>query len=160
MYLTQTLHRMVQQDPQRTATIFNERRRSVAECADRVARLAGGLRSLSVAAGDRVGIVSLNSDRYHEYLIATPWAGAVVLPINTRWSTAEMIYALHESETKVILVDDTFAAIVPALRAELPGLSTVIFCGEGDTPDGMIDFERLIGDSEPVEDPVDRGGRQ
>ena len=39
MYLTQTLHRMVQQDPQRTATIFNERRRSVAECADRVARL-------------------------------------------------------------------------------------------------------------------------
>jgi hypothetical protein len=48
MHLTQTLHQAVQQGPDRPMTVF----------------------------GDRVGILALNSDRYHEYLLATPWANA------------------------------------------------------------------------------------
>ena len=36
--------------------------------------------------GDRVGMLSLNSDRYIEYFFAVPWAGGVLNPCNTRWS--------------------------------------------------------------------------
>ena len=48
MELTQALHRALQLYPDETATITTERTRTWFECADRVARLAGGLRQLGL----------------------------------------------------------------------------------------------------------------
>ncbi|MFC4947914.1 acyl-CoA synthetase [Pseudonocardia sp. GCM10023141] len=152
MYLTQALHRAVQQTPDQPATIFGERRRTWAECADRVARLAGAFQALGVAPGDRIAILALNSDNYHEYLLATPWADAVLNPVNVRWSPAEIAYSLVDSDTRVLLVDDAFAAMVPALREQCPDLATVIHCGEAPTPDGTLGYEALIAEHEPVPD--------
>lgn len=138
MEMTMALHRLAQIAPDQPLTIFGDRLRTVAESADRIARFAGALRSLGVAEGDRVGIVALNSDRYHEYMLAVPWAGAVVNPVNIRWSPTEIVYSLKESDTKVLLIDDAFARLVPALRAEWDGLTHLIFCGDGDQPEDTV----------------------
>ncbi|MDT7741980.1 MAG: hypothetical protein QOE59_1058 [Actinomycetota bacterium] len=55
MYLTQGLHRATRETPDRPATIFGDRVRTWAQCADRVARLAGALAHLGLraAAGSR-----------------------------------------------------------------------------------------------------------
>lgn len=152
MYLTQVLHRSLQQDPDRAMTIYGERVRTVAESVDRISRLAGALAALGVHGGDRVGILALNSDRYHEYLFAVPWLGAAVNPVNTRWSPAEIAYSLRESDTRTLLVDDAFAALVPALREQFPELDTVIFCGDDTCPAGLLDYETLIENTAPIED--------
>jgi acyl-CoA synthetase (AMP-forming)/AMP-acid ligase II len=157
MYLTQTLHQAVQQDRHRPLTIFGDRVRSAGESADRIARLAGGLHSIGVGRGDRVGILALNSDRYHELLLAVPWADAVVVPINIRWSPAEIAYSLAGSGTAVVFVDDTFASLIPAVRERFAGLSTIVFCGAGEPPEGAIEYEQLIADARPAED-ARRGG--
>ncbi|MCA1846249.1 MAG: AMP-binding protein, partial [Actinobacteria bacterium] len=157
MYLTQGLHRSLQQSPDATMTICGERVKTFREVADRVARLAGALQGLGVGRGDRVAILSLNSDRYHEALLAVPWADAVVNPVNIRWSAPEIVYALDDSESAVLVVDDAFAPMVPALREGSRSLRTVIHCGDGPTPDGMLAFEELVAGAEPVED-VRRGG--
>jgi acyl-CoA synthetase (AMP-forming)/AMP-acid ligase II len=152
MYLTQTLHRSVQQAPDRTLTICGERTRTAVESEQRIARLAAGLRSLGVADDDRVGMLSLNSDRYHEYLLAVPWANAALNPLNVRWSAAEVAYALDDSDTRILIVDDAFATTVPALQQMSTSLKTVVFAGDGPTPDGMIGYETLIAEHEPVAD--------
>ncbi len=152
MYVTQTLHRSLQHDPGRIATVCGERVRTVAESADRIARLAGALAGLGVIAGDRVGILALNSDRYHEYLLAVPWLGAVVNPVNIRWSPTEIAYSLRESDTRILLVDNAFAAVVPALREQFENLDTVIFCADGACPGGLLDYETLIERADPIED--------
>jgi acyl-CoA synthetase (AMP-forming)/AMP-acid ligase II len=157
MQLTAALHRCVQQDPDRALTIFGDRTRSAAESADRVARLAGVLRSVGVAEGDRVGILALNSDRFHEYLYAVPWAGAAVNPCNIRWSPTEIAFSLRDSDTRVLLVDDVFAPMLPAIRAQWDGLVTVIFCGDGPAPDGTLDYERSVAETVPIEDARRRG---
>lgn len=157
MYLTQGLHRAVQQHPDALMTICGERQRTFGDVADRVARLAGALRGLGVVGGDRVAILALNSDRYHEYLLAVPWADAVLNPINIRWSPAEIVYSLVDSDTSVLLVDDAFAPMVPALRAGHPGLTTVIHCGDGPTPEGALSYEELVADTAPIPD-ARRGG--
>jgi acyl-CoA synthetase (AMP-forming)/AMP-acid ligase II len=54
MYLTQGLHRAVQQQPDQRMTIFGARERTFGEVAGRVARLAGALRELGTGDGDRV----------------------------------------------------------------------------------------------------------
>lgn len=157
MYLTQSLHRLLQQRPRMPLTVCGERQRSVAESVDRIARLAGALASLGVRPDDRVALLSLNSDRCHEYLFAVPWAQAAVNPVNIRWSPVEIAYSLQDSQSKVLLVDDAFASAVPAIRAAGAELSTVIFCGDGPCPDGMLDYEQLIAGADPIPDPR-RGG--
>lgn len=157
MQITMALHRAAQQYPDRVATIAGGQVRTYAESADRVARLAAGLGALGVNVGDRVGILSLNSDRYHEFLLAVPWAGAVVNPVNTRWSTSEMAYSLVDCETSVLFVDDAFLPMVPALQEQVPNLSTVIFCGDGDLPEGLVGYEQLLSENPPAED-QGRGG--
>ncbi|WP_183093247.1 acyl-CoA synthetase [Nocardioides stalactiti] len=157
MYLTQGLHRALQAKPEAIATISGDRVRTIAEHGDRVARLASGLRSLGVTEGDRVAILAMNSDRYAEYLVAVPWAGAVVNPVNIRWSAAEVAYSLEDSDTRVLLVDDAFSPMVPALTAQCAGLTTLVHCGDGPTPDGMVSYEELVASSEPVAD-VRRSG--
>jgi len=159
MYLTQGLHRAVQQHPDAEATIYRDRRRTFAEVADRVARLAAALRAHGVESGDRVAMLSPNSDRYHEYLLAVPWADAVLNPINIRWSPAEIAHSLRDSDTRVLLVDDTFAPMLPALRAAAPDLATVIHTGDGPTPRGALSYEDLVAGHDPIED-ARRGGDQ
>lgn len=120
--------------------------------ADRVARLSAGLRANGVRPGDRVGMLSLNSDRYIEYLTAVPWLGAALNAVNIRWSLAEIGYSLRESGTRVLLVDDTFKAAAAPLRAACACLETVIYCGAGPAPQDMIGYEDLLASHEPIDD--------
>jgi acyl-CoA synthetase (AMP-forming)/AMP-acid ligase II len=157
MYLTQGLHRAVQQQPDQVMTICGDRERTFGEVAGRVARLAGALRELGTGAGDRVAMLSLNSDRYSEYLLAVPWADAVLNPVNVRWSVAEIAYSLRDCDSRVLLVDDTFAPMLPALREAVPDLATVIHAGDGPVSEGALGYEDLIAAADPVSD-ARRGG--
>lgn len=152
MYISQTLRRAVQLNKNGVATCYGGRTQTWLQFRDRVARLAGGLLNLGVQRGDRVAIVSLNSDRYLEYLYGVPWAGAAVNPVNIRLAPPEIAYTLNDSRSKVLLVDDTFAALLPALRPHLESVEHFIFIGEGTVPEGCIDYETLLRSSVPVED--------
>ncbi|MCU1413071.1 MAG: putative 4-coumarate--CoA ligase 2 2 (4-coumaroyl-CoA synthase 2) [Microbacteriaceae bacterium] len=157
MEITQSLHRAAQLNPDRPFTVDGDRLRTVSQGIDRIARLAGALHGLGVAEGERVAMLALNSDRYHEYLLAVPWAGAVVVPINFRWSPAEIAFSLKECDATVIIIDDTFAPMLPAIREGYPELKTVIHAGSGAAPADSLDYEELVAASEPAED-ARRGG--
>ena len=157
MYLTQGLHLAVQQHPDAVATVCADRVRTHAESLERIARLAAGLRELGVRDGERAAILSRNSDRYHEFLAATLWAGGVAVPVNVRWSVPEIADSLAEVDARVLVVDDMFAAMIPAIRQAHPRLEHVIHAGDCAIPDGMLAFEDLIAENEPIED-ARRGG--
>ncbi|MBS0446015.1 MAG: long-chain fatty acid--CoA ligase [Proteobacteria bacterium] len=152
MYLTQALHRAVQQTPDRIAVRFGERQRTFREFAGRVARLAGALQGLGMRDGDRIAMLSLNSDRYLEYQMAVPWGGGVLNPCNTRWSTAEILYSLEDSGSTILLVDETHRPLAEKLRRESSTLRELIYCGDGAAPDGMHGYEALLSRAEPAAD--------
>ena len=157
MYITQSLHRALQQHPGRVAVRFKDRQRTFTEFADRVARLAGALQGLGLQAGDRVAMLALNSDRYLEYQMAVLWAGGVLCPCNTRWSAAENLYALDDSGSAILLVDDQFKDLVPQFRSTSKALREVIHCGDGELPAGMHGYEALLAQTAPVPDALRRG---
>lgn len=152
MLITQSLSQTAQAVPAHVVTVYRDRSRTASEVADRVARFAGALRALGARTGDRIGILALNSDRYHEYLYAVPWAGCVVTPVNVRWSPAEIAYSLVDSQTDILLVDDAFAPLVDELRELAPNVKSLIFIGENALPDGMEDYEHLVAATDPIED--------
>lgn len=151
-YLTQSVHRNAQIRGKKIATINGERQHSWIDLRNRISRFAAGIQKLGINDGDRVAILALNSDRYFEYYFGIPWAGACVVPLNVRWSHVENAYSLKDAGAKVLVVDDTFAKMVPALKEQGVELDAVIFIGDGEMPDGMVSYEAMIAENEPVED--------
>ena len=151
MNITHGLRRALQVNAEGLATVFGNRRRTWREIGERVPRLAAGLRLLGANPGDRVAILSLNSDRYLELYLATAWAGAVIVPLNIRWSPLENEDAMRDCRANVLFVDKAFASTGAALAKSIPGLK-LIYADEGDVPAAMESYETLLVRSEPIPD--------
>ncbi|MEM6498170.1 MAG: long-chain fatty acid--CoA ligase [Pseudomonadota bacterium] len=157
MYMTQALHRAAKLYPDEPALISERRSFTWSEMIERVARLAGALRKLGLQTENRVAMLSLNSDRYAEYYYATFWAGANVVPMNIRWSIPEHVYSIKDSESRFLIVDDTFAEAGAEVARQCPSVEFVIYAGDGETPTGMLNYEDLIADAQPVRDAARNG---
>lgn len=152
MYLTQGLHRAIQRKGSATATVCGTRRHTFRQLGDRVARLAAVFRELGVRAGDRVAILSLNSDRYLEFYLGIWWAGGAANPVNIRWSAAEIAYSLDDCGTQILIVDDAFAETGQVVARTSRGLRHLLHWGDGPTPPGMTALEPLLLAAAPVDD--------
>ncbi len=150
--LTHALARAVQQHGKTIAVRDGEHGRSYAELAQRVARLAAALRGLGVQPGDRVGMLALNGERYLEFYFAVWWAGAVVNPVNVRWSDAEIAFSLEDCDTRVLLVDRHFAPRLQGLRERSPLPEVAVWADDGAAPEGLLDYETLIAAAAPMDD--------
>ena len=149
---TRFLTQAVACQPHRIATICNGRRRSWREVGNRVPRLAAALRALGIADGRFVAALAMNSDRYVELFFAVPWAGGAFAPLNIRWSLAENEYALTDSKASVLFVDDSFVDQAFELRRTLGWVQALVWIGEGPCPEGMLDYETLVAQTDPMPD--------
>jgi len=156
MYLTQALKRSVQINAAGPATSYRGRERSWAQVQQRVACLAGALHGLGHESGERAAILALNCDRYFEFYYGVAWAGSVFVPINTRLAPPEVEFWLNDSGSRVLFIDDQFLPTLDALRGRLDNVEHIVYVGDGETPDGLLDYEALLARSEPVAD-AERG---
>lgn len=152
MYLTQTIRNNMRNNPNGIATMMGDRKFSWTEFVDRVSRLAAGLSALGVKKGDRVAILSLNSDRFFEYYFGCWWLGAVVVPMNLRWSAAENAYSLNDSGAEVLCLDQQFLPMAADILAEAKAVKTQILLADGEAPSGFESYEALLANHAPIED--------
>lgn len=157
MQITSMIKRAAQINPNGIATIFQDRQQSWSQMLDRVARLAGALQELGMKPGDRVALVSLNSDRFIEYYFAVVWGGGAMMPMNIRWSAAECAYALNDAGAEILICDDAFKDLAAEVKPQVTGLKTLIYAGDGATPEGMENYEDLLAAAAPAAD-LERSG--
>jgi len=159
MFLIQSVIRAAQINSTGAATVYGNRRRNWGEFKDRISRLAAALLAIGIKKGDRVCMLSPNSDRYLEYYYGVPWAGGVIVPLNNRWSLNELGYAIEDSGATVLLVDESFIDMATKLVANLPELKQVVILSESEPGDqfkkGQHCYERLLATATPVS-PVSR----
>ena len=101
--------------------VYEDERISYAQVAKQVASLRSGLSARGVVKGDRVALAMRN---YPEW-VASFWAivtlGAVVVPLNAWWASAELAYGLADSGAKAAIVDqDRMERLLPELMAGAP----------------------------------------
>jgi acyl-CoA synthetase (AMP-forming)/AMP-acid ligase II len=65
-------------------------------------------------------------------------------------------YSLDDSESTILLVDDTFAPMVGELKTKTSIVKTVVYIGSGAPPPGMIAFSDLAK-LPPISDVMRRG---
>ena len=111
--LAQFLVRAARVHPQRPALLHGARTLwRYAELADRVARLAGHLRAIGLAPGDRIALLMRNHPSYLEALYAAWWAGLAAVPINARLHPEEVAYIVEHAEAAALFVTDDLADAV------------------------------------------------
>ncbi len=157
MYLTQGLHRAVQQSAHHAACVFNDRVTTFIELRNRVALIASVLRGLGVLPGDRVAMLAQNSDRFLECMLATWWVGATFVPINTRWSKPEIAHSLNEIESALMLTDSALAPRALELRATAPCLISILQVDDGDARAGALSLETLLQTATAIKDACSGG---
>jgi long-chain acyl-CoA synthetase len=93
------------------------------EYGDRVARVAGGLRSLGVAPGDRIVMMIRNVPEFHVLDTAAYFCGATPISIYNSSSPEQIRYLTNHSRAVVAIVEDEgFLGRFTEVRAEMPAL--------------------------------------
>jgi long-chain acyl-CoA synthetase len=101
------------------------------------------LANLGAGKGDRVALLMLNSPEYLELYYSTAMAGAVIVPLNTRWHVNEIIYTLTDSGSKILFLDDRFASLAPQIRNAVPSLEHFIYVGSCTCPTDLLDWKTV-----------------
>src|SRR3989449_3211635 len=104
-------------NPNATATIFFNRKRSYKSISDAAWRFANGLRRLGVKKGDRVALVLVNSPQFVIAFYGALRAGATVVPCNPRYTAPELQRQLADSGATVVVVLSRLYPLVKAARA-------------------------------------------
>jgi acyl-CoA synthetase (AMP-forming)/AMP-acid ligase II len=112
------------------ALVDEEARLTFAQLADQAFEAAGALASCGVAPGDRVAIWAPNCKEWVIAALAVFNAGAVLVPVNTRFKGAEARYVLDRADVKVLFtvsefLDSNYVAMLEAEPA-IPSLQHVI----------------------------------
>ena len=135
--------------PDRHAIVFDDRRMTFGELADRVSRLANGLADLGVGAGDRVAVMQVNCNEHIESYFATAKLDAIFVPINFRARSEELTFMLNDSGVKAIILGQRYQDMLRQVKPELTTLEHQITL---EAPaDDFVSYEDLIANSSDEE---------
>ena len=87
---------------------------------------AAWLQSLGVTVADRVVLCTSNKVAFLLAHLATLWAGAISLPLNPRFTRAELRFFLGDSGARIAIAGEEARPLLEALRLELPDLRAVV----------------------------------
>ena len=115
--------------PDHNALVTPDRTLTFARAADEVRRAAAAMISLGVQTGDRVAIWSPNTWHWVVACLATHYAGATVVPLNTRYTAAEASDILARTGAPLLVAMGEFLGadrIADLDRAALPDLRHIV----------------------------------
>ena len=140
--------------PDQTIVHADKRRFSYRDLRQRIGRLASGLASLGVRAGDTVAVMDWDSHRYLECFFAVPMMGAVLRHINPRLSPEQILYTINHAEDDVILVNTDFLPCIRDIWNRVsPGKTVVLLSDGAQAPDSNLpivaEYEALLAQSDP-----------
>ena len=129
--------------PDKTAVIHGERSYTYREFGARCRRLAGALEKRGIGPGDTVSVMAPNTPPLLEAHYGVPMAGAVLNAINTRLDADTIAFILEHAESKILITDREFSAVVKPALAKLGRAIAVI-----DIDDALADGGELLGEKE------------
>ena len=116
-------------------------RRTYAQFAERVSRLAAALAKLGVKPGSTVAVMDWDTPRYLEAFFAVPMMGAVLHTVNVRLAPDQILYTINHARDDVVLVNAEFLPVLEAIRAQVrAGVKFVLVNDGPEAPRTSIEF--------------------
>jgi fatty-acyl-CoA synthase len=143
------------ENPDGVYLIYNDRRLTFAQVDARSTALAAALAELGVERGDRMAIDLPNWPEFVISMFAAAKLGAIIVPLNPRYTVPELQYMLRHSEATVVISAENFNGIdylqlFEGFLTSLPDLQYLVTVGEEDLwyDDRIYQFEDLISSGE------------
>ncbi len=114
----------------RPAIVYQSRSWTYGELDEKARRCAARLRQLGVGRGDRVAIATAEKLPFLAAHLGALHAAAVSLPLSPSLAGDELRFFLRESGARVVVAGSDVHSIVHALRADLPGLRSLMLDSE------------------------------
>ncbi len=111
----------------------------------RVNKIAHALLEAGIKKGDRVLHFMKNRMEWMESYFAIIRIGAIVVPLNFRFTSSDLEYVVKIVDPALMIVESDLAQIIEPVRAQLREPVPCIWVGEN-IPDGMSGYEQFIGD--------------
>ncbi len=148
------LERAARVYPNQTAIIHGNARYTYAEFYNRARRLASALAGKYVGKGDTVSVMLANAPPMLEAHYAVPMTGAVLHSINTRLDAPIIAFQLDHADTKILIVDREFSAVVKEALAQTKVKPLIIDYQDPEFPqDGeqlsYTEYEELVAGGDP-----------
>jgi fatty-acyl-CoA synthase len=163
--VAEALSLRAQEDPRRPFVVSGDRRLSYGQVDAQADALASALHELGIEAGDRMALTLPNWPEFIVAVFAAAKLGAVIVPLNPRFTTPELQYMLRHSETAVVVTAENWEGVDYLARYEgflatLPDLQYVVSVGEEDLwyDDRVHQFEDLVSSGEGRPYPRHQGG--
>ncbi|HET7322349.1 MAG TPA: AMP-binding protein [Longimicrobiaceae bacterium] len=141
--------------PDHPFVVLGERRLSYSQVEARAAALAAALHELGIEAGDRIALNLPNWPEFVVSMFAAAKLGAIIVPLNPKYTTHELQYMLRHSESVVVVTAEVWGGVDYLARFEsfltaLPDLQYVLSVGEEDLwyDDRVYQFEDLVSSGE------------
>ncbi len=129
-------------------------RTTVGACAERARRLATALRGEGIGDGDRVATLLWNQPEHLELYFAVPLMGSVIHTLNPRLHRDELGFIAEDAGDRAIVVDESLLSVFESFRDAHEFERVIVVSHSGSGPEGMIDYESLIADAEPMSWPA------
>lgn len=143
------------ESPDATFLIYQDRRLTFSQVDARATALAAALAELGVEKGDRIAIDLPNWPEFVISMFAAAKVGAIIVPLNPRYTVPELQYMLRHSEATVVISAENFNGIdylqlFEGFLTSLPDLQYLVTVGEEDLwyDDRIYQFEDLISSGE------------
>lgn len=160
--VAQVLEEQARANPGRTFLRFGDRKLTYGQLQSRASALAAALHELGVEAGDRIALDLPNWPEFVISMFAAARLGAVIVPLNPRYTVPELQYMLRHSEATVVVAAENFNGVdylqlFEGFLTSLPDLQYVVTVGEEDLwyDDRIYQFEDLLssGDGRELPEP-------
>jgi fatty-acyl-CoA synthase len=134
LLIKQLWHTPLAQAPDQEIVYRGVKRFTYRQLRERIGRLASGLATLGVSAGDTVGVLDWDSNRFLEAYFAVPMMGAVLQTVNVRLSPQQIVHTINHAGSSVLLVNDEFVPMLENIRDKLPMVTRLVLMSDRAEP--------------------------
>jgi long-chain acyl-CoA synthetase len=126
--------------------VLDEERVSYDGFARAVLKLSALLRARGLKKGERVALAMRNLPEWPVVFLAGLLAGAIMVPLNARWTAAELAYGIADSGARFVFADgERLARLLQGLPGLAEGGGQVFAARAAVLPPGVTALEDVIG---------------
>ena len=119
--------------PTKVAVVYGDLRYTYSEFQTRVHQFANALLDNGIVAGDKVVFICPNTPPLLEAHYAIPMIGAVLVCLNTQFSSNEYLQIIDHSDAKAIFVDTEFVSEIRPVLRDLDKVKLVVNIVDGNS---------------------------